>query len=76
MTMPDLRAQSNEPMNGEQARQWFSDAGASLRSQGADTVRYAVDDVDNPTMFLVEGWSKRPDWSKTPQPNFLTTENA
>lgn len=69
--MPDLCAQSAEPMNGEQARQWFSDAANSLRAQGADTVRYAVDDSDNPTMFLVEGWYQCPDWSKTPEPNFL-----
>lgn len=71
MTMPDLCAQSAEPMNAEQARQWFSDAAASLRGQGADTVRYAVNDADNPTIFLVEGWRQCPDWNKTPPPNFL-----
>jgi hypothetical protein len=70
MNNPDYSVRLAEPMSDDELRQWFADTRADLAARGAVEFRFAVDDVEEPTMALVEGWLKRPDWNAVPPPQF------
>jgi hypothetical protein len=40
---------------------WFQAAAAEAKGEGITWARYSVDDNENPTRALVEGWKVQPD---------------
>ena len=68
---PDFAAQNGEPMTGKERQKWFQARAAEMKDQGATWLQMAVDDADNPTITLIEGWRQRP--TKQPAPLFLMT---
>ena len=57
---PDFIAQNGEPMTVEERRAWFDTRAEEMRAEGATWLQFAVDDADNPTVALVEGWRQQP----------------
>lgn len=39
---------------------WFDSCAVEARAEGATFFRASVDNAENPTMALVEGWKKQP----------------
>lgn len=59
-TAADFLRQTAEPMDGATARLWFKEAFEEFHKKGATWGRMSVDDHKNPTVWLCEGWRKRP----------------
>jgi len=57
---PDFVAQNGEILTGGEAFRWFQARAAGFSEKGATWLRMTVDDADNPTLRLIEGWLIRP----------------
>lgn len=63
---PDFSRQSAEPMTADERKEWFIEAGQAMHKDGAIWFQYSVDDADNPTIALIEGWERRPETQPKP----------
>lgn len=70
-TLPDFFTQTAEPMTEWEGRAWFKARWSEMHQRGATWARFSVDNADNPTIRLCEGWRVRPD--REP-PQFFMTE--
>ena len=62
MTDPDYLAQHGDfgSLDREERMAWWRSRGAEARAGGITHIRMSVDNADNPTMALLEGWIERP----------------